>query len=132
GFFTSGPWEFPIVEVEGAVLTLADIQHRILRPIWRDPLIHYGLNNACIGSPNLPSTAFTAENAPLLLVEGAAMYVNDPRGAHIDRDGDFIVSELYNEYEDDFGGSEERILAHFAQYASDSLAATLVGRDEID
>lgn len=132
GFFTSGPWGFPIVEVEDAEVTLDDIEHRILRPIWRDPLIHYGVNCAAIGCPNIPSTAFTAENAPLLLVEGAAIYVNDPRGAHIDEDGDFVVSELYDWYEEDFGDSEEAVLAHLAQYAGEHLRAMLTGRDEID
>ncbi len=132
GFFTSGPWEFPIVEVDGKMLTLDDIEHRILRPIWHDPLIHYGVSCAAIGCPNLASTAFTAENTPLLLVEGAAIYVNDPRGAKIDGDGDFVVSELYDWYEEDFGGSEEGILAHLAQYAAEHLTAMLLGRDEID
>jgi len=132
GFFSDGPWGFPIVEVEGAKLTLDDIEHRILRPIWRDPLIHYGVNCAAIGCPNLASTAFTAENAPLLLVEGAAIYVNDPRGAKIDNEGDFVVSEIYDWYEDDFGGSEAGVIAHLKQYAGEHLSAVLVGRDEID
>lgn len=132
GFFSSGPWSFPLVEVSGKPITLDDIQHRILRPIWRDPLIHYGVNFAAIGCPNLASTAFTAENAPLLLVEGAAIFVNDPRGARIAEDGDFVVSEMYDWYEEDFGDSEEGILAHLAQYAAEHLEAMLLGRDEID
>lgn len=132
GFFTDGPWDYPIVEVEGASLTLNDIEHRILRPIWRTPLIHYGVNCAAIGCPNLASTAFTAENATLLLAEGAAIYVNDARGATIDEDGDFSVSEIYDWYEDDFGGDEDGVIAHLAQYAGEHLRAILVGRDEID
>jgi hypothetical protein len=132
GFFASGPWEYPIVEIEDATLTLDDIEHRILRPIWRDPLIHYGLNCGAIGCPNLPSTAFTAENVALLLVEGAALYVNDPRGARIDGEGDFVVSEIYDWYEDDFGDGEEGVLAHLGQYAGEHLRAMLLGRDGID
>ncbi|MEX0807549.1 MAG: DUF547 domain-containing protein [Dongiaceae bacterium] len=132
GFFSDGPWEYPLVEVEGADVTLDDIQHRILRPIWRTPLIHYAVNRAANGSPNVASVAYTAENSSLLLVEGAAIYINDPRGARIDRDGDFVVSEIYDDYEDDFGGSEESVLAHLAQYGAERLRAILVGRDEID
>ena len=98
----------------------------------RDPLIHYGVNFAAVGCPNLTSTAFTAENAPLLLVEGAAIFINDPRGARIAEDGDFVVSEMYDWYEEDFGDSEEGILAHLAQYAAEHLQAMLLGRTEID
>ena len=32
-----GPWEAKLVTVEGENLSLNDIEHRILRPIWRDP-----------------------------------------------------------------------------------------------
>ena len=132
GLFSNGPWGAALITVEGEALSLDDIEHRILRPIWRDPLIHYGVNFAAVGCPNLASTAFTAENAPLLLVEGAAIFVNDPRGARIAEDGDFVVSEMYDWYEEDFGDSEEGILAHLAQYAAEHLQAMLLGRDEID
>lgn len=132
GFFSDGPWEYPLVEIEGADVTLDDIEHRILRPIWRTPLIHYAVNCAANGCPNLASVAFTAENSSLLLVEGAALYVNDPRGARIDDDGDFVVSEIYDWYEDDFGGSEQAVLAHLAQFGAERLRAILVGRNEID
>ena len=46
GLFTSGPWRAILATVEGEKITLDDIEHRILRPIWRDPRIHYVLNCA--------------------------------------------------------------------------------------
>ena len=52
GLFASGPWGKKLVAVEGEALSLDDIEHRILRPIWRDPRIHYAVNCASIGCPN--------------------------------------------------------------------------------
>jgi len=37
GLFAFGPWDRKLVRVEGEALSLNDMEHRILRPIWRDP-----------------------------------------------------------------------------------------------
>ena len=46
GFFASGPWDADLISVAGEKLTLNDIEHRILRPIWRDARVHYVINCA--------------------------------------------------------------------------------------
>lgn len=61
GFFSIGPWGKKLVLVEDEEVSLDDIEHRILRPIWRDPRIHYAVNCASIGCPNLIDTAYTAD-----------------------------------------------------------------------
>ncbi|MDY0042938.1 MAG: DUF547 domain-containing protein, partial [Desulforhabdus sp.] len=48
GLFTGGPWKAKLARVEGEELSLDDIEHRILRPIWRDKRIHYAVNCASI------------------------------------------------------------------------------------
>jgi Protein of unknown function, DUF547 len=76
GLFSVGPWGRKLIEVEGEPLSLDDIEHRILRPIWRDPRLHYAVNCAALGCPNLRSSAFTAANADILLETAASDYVN--------------------------------------------------------
>ncbi len=51
GLFADGPWGKKLVTVEGEALSLDDIEHRILRPIWKDPRLHYVLNCAALGVP---------------------------------------------------------------------------------
>ncbi|MEE8270937.1 MAG: DUF547 domain-containing protein, partial [Alphaproteobacteria bacterium] len=53
GLFADGPWGRDLIEVDGTALTLDDIEHRILRPLWRDPRIHYAVSCASLGCPNL-------------------------------------------------------------------------------
>ena len=48
-----GPWRTKVFEVAGQSLSLDDIEHGILRPIWRDARVHYAVNCASIGCPNL-------------------------------------------------------------------------------
>ena len=81
GWWVRGPWDDAIAKVAGRALSLNDIEHGVLRPIWRDPRIHYAVNCASIGCPNLAGRAYTRENLEGLLEEGARAYVNHPRGA---------------------------------------------------
>jgi len=48
-----GPWNNVSLSVEGTKLSLEDIENKIVRPVFQDPRIHYGLNCAAIGCPNL-------------------------------------------------------------------------------
>jgi len=131
GFFSVGPWGRKLLKIEGKEVSLDDIEHRILRPIWRDPRIHYAVNCASIGCPNLVRTAYTADNAQQLLEQGAVEYINHPRGAAATGDG-LVVSSIYDWFTEDFGGTEEGVLAHLAEYAGPGLEAEIRSGADID
>ncbi|MEL6999612.1 MAG: DUF547 domain-containing protein [Pseudomonadota bacterium] len=124
GLFGSGPWGKKLITVEGEDLTLNDIEHRILRPIWNDPRVHYAVNCASIGCPNLKPDAWTAKALDADLDAAARAYVNDPRGVSI-VDGKIVVSRIYDWFLEDFGGSEAGVLAHLRVYADALLKADL-------
>ncbi len=131
GFFTIGPWDKALIEVEGEAVSLNDIEHRILRPNWRDPRVHYAVNCASIGCPDLQAATFTAENAEALLEAAARAYVNHPRGARIEN-GALTVSSIYAWYREYFGDSEAGVIAHLKRYAGPELAKALETVTEID
>lgn len=127
GFFDLGPWEDKRLEVNGAKLSLHDIEHGIVRPLWSDtPEIHYILNCAAAGCPNLSQQAYTANNIQNQMHQAAKDYVNDPlRGVVSYKDGRIVVSKIYAWYLDDFGGSQAGILDHLRQYAALDLKENL-------
>jgi hypothetical protein len=131
GLFSNGPWGKKLIRVEGEELSLDDVEHRILRPIWQDPRIHYAVNCAALGCPNLQPRAFTPENTEALLEKGAVDYVNHPRGVLI-RDGDLGVSSIYDWFQEDFGGSEAGVIDHLLRYARPGLRERLLDFREID
>lgn len=131
GIFTDGPWGKKLVVVQGEGVSLDDIEHRILRPIWKDPRLHYVLNCAAVGCPNLQPRAVTAANWDALLTRAARQYVNNPRGVGFDGER-LIVSSIYDWYEDDFGDSEAALLDHLKHYAEPALRARLDGAGGID
>lgn len=131
GFFSDGPWGKKLVEVEGKPVSLDDIEHRILRPIWNDPRIHYAVSCAALGCPNIGTGAFTADKLDEYLDFSARAYINNPRAVRV-RTGELVLSSLYRWYTDDFGGSVEAVIRHLAAYADPALAATLDAVTTID
>ena len=123
----TGPWDDVHANVAGEDLTLNHMEHGILRPIWQDRRIHYAVNCAAYGCPHLLDTAFTAENTEALLEIGARDYVNNPRGVDVVDDDFIVISSIYDWYTEDFGDTEESVMAHLIQYADDDLAEFLKG-----
>ena len=54
---TGGPWKAKVLNVEGQSLSLDDIEHKILRVYFKDPRVHYAVNCASFGCPNLGTDA---------------------------------------------------------------------------
>ena len=130
GLFADGPWRKPLITVQGKKVSLDDIEHRILRPIWRDPRIHYAVNCASIGCPDLQAEAFTAANTERLLEQAARDYINHPRGVRVDRSG-VTLSSIYNWFASDFE-QDEGVLNHVRRYAGTDLKDRLEGVETID
>jgi len=131
GLLSRGPWKEELVTVQGVDLSLDDIEHEILRPVFVDNRIHYAVNCASVGCPNLQPLAFTAENLESLLDAAAVQYINHPRGVRIEND-ELIISSIYDWYEEDFGDSEAEVIEHLTEYASSELRQQLMKFDAID
>ena len=124
GFLARGPWGAKLFSVEGEKLSLDDIEHRILRPIWKDSRVHYAVNCASLGCPNLQPLAFTGENTESLLDKAAREFVNHPRGVAI-LNGRLRVSSIYVWFQEDFGRDAEDLMEHWQKYADPKLAESL-------
>lgn len=128
-FLTSlfGPWDKNLVEVADKKLSLNDIEHRILRPIWRDPRIHFVVNCASIGCPNLAPEAFTAANTERLMESSAIAFMNHKRGVDI---GDkVILSSIFDWYGADFGSNQSEILSYVSEYYDGADKPKLLEKD---
>ncbi len=131
GLFSKGPWKEKLITVEQINLSLDDIEHVILRPIYEDPRIHYAVNCASIGCPNLQPFAYTTKNLEDALELAATEYINHPRGVSI-VDDELIVSSIFDWYADDFGEDEEEVIDHLTDYAKEPLLSQLYEFDDID
>lgn len=137
GPLDTGPWKAKRVTVEGRRLSLDDIEHAIMRPTFRDPRVHYAVNCASIGCPNLKRTPWTGANLEADLDAAARTFINSPRGVALRPDGRLTVSSIYRWFREDFGGNEAGVLAHLARYAQGDRQARLaagarIGGDAYD
>ena len=125
-----GPFNDPITTVNGKTLTLDNIESGIVRPIWKDPRLHYAFNCAAVSCPNLGSRAYLGKTIGAQLDAAAVSYVNDPRGVRIEN-GRITASKIYFWYDVDFGGNEKGILNHIRKYARPELKSALQGKTDI-
>jgi hypothetical protein len=124
GLFVRGPWGAKLLTVEGENLSLDDIEHRILRPIWKDNRVHYALNWASLGCPNLQPVAYTSDNIETLLEKGAREFINHSRGVSLQK-GKLVVSSIYVWFQEDFGRDAQELMEHWREYASPALTDAL-------
>ncbi len=127
----SGPWRTKLVAVEGSSMSLDDIEHDTMRPTFRDPRIHYAVNCASIGCPNLSARAWRPSTLEADLDAAARAYVNHPRGASVDKKGSLRVSSLYKWYREDFGSNDAGVIEHLRRYADEPLRGELEGVSRI-
>ncbi len=125
-----GPWKKVKTVVDGEDISLDEIEHQVLRPMG-DPRIHYAINCASYGCPNLRRDAWAAQTLDADLDAAARAYINHPRGVAIRSKGGLQVSEIYKWFKEDFGGSEARVVAHLLDYANPVLAAEIKANADI-
>jgi len=116
GFFSPGPWSDKLIEIAGESLGLDDIEHRILRPIWRDRRIHYAVNCASMSCPNLAQVPYTAENVEEMFRVAETNYINHPRGVSFDARGRLNLSEIFSWYRADFANDEAELLRYLSMH----------------
>lgn len=127
GLFSRGPWDVPLVRVEGREVSLAGIRREVLAPVFRDPRWHYGLCDGTLGAPSLGRQAFIGDDVDRRLEDSAIEYIAHPRAVDLpaDRPGILRLNSLWRRHMDDFGGSLQAVFASIDLYAEAELRAVL-------
>jgi hypothetical protein len=123
-FFSLGPWDEPYLTIENKPVTLNDIEHRILRPTWQDHRLHYVLNCASIGCPNLSQTAYRATSIAQQMADAQIAFLQHPRAISFTDRGELQLTSLFDWYLADFAPDVFGLLAYLAVQRPD-LAADL-------
>lgn len=139
GLFGKGPWDKDLLVIEGEDVTLNDIEHRILRPIWRDNRLHYVLNCASLGCPNIQDKAFKADTIEKDLSSAAAEFIVPNRAFRIIQNSfpgkpreSLHLSSLYKWYKSDFGFRNEHVIKSISGYMDDEYYNKIKDFDEVD
>jgi hypothetical protein len=96
-----GVWTHLAWQAAGRTVTLDDIEHRILRPEFKDPRVHFAINCASIGCPPLHNEPYRASTLDAQLDAAARRYLGSPDGLQVDG-STLRVSSILKWYGDDF------------------------------
>lgn len=103
-----GVWDEKRWKAAGQMVTLNEIEHQILRPVFKDARIHFAVNCASIGCPPLLNQPFRSDILDHQLDQMARRFVNDPEQIIIDPGKILIkISELYSWFGVDFVPSNQ-------------------------
>lgn len=102
-----GPWAEPLAKVGGKDYTLDDIEHKIIRPTYKEPRIHFALVCAAMGCPPLRSEAYTGAKLETQLDDqGVQFIMKSPTKNRVDVASKTLHhSMIFGYYKEDFGGS---------------------------
>ena len=129
GVFTGTKWS-----AAGRLLTLDDIEHKVLRAEFKDPRIHFAINCASVGCPPLASEPYTAARLDAQLDAAARRYLASERGLVLDR-GTLRLSKIFKWFGSDFearfssegpsgrDGTERALLAVVTMYGPPAAQA---------
>ena len=125
-----GVWDTREHTVGGHQLTLDGIEHNILRPLFKDPRIHFAVNCASMSCAPLPPWAFTGEELEQQLSQWTQQFVNDPKYVRFE-DQKVVISKLLNWYGSDFTLPDafpraESVRSFLAQSAKEPLRSQLL------
>lgn len=112
--------------VAGKQLTLNDIENTIIRPTFKEPLIHFGLVCAARSCPPLIATAYTAENVRSQLAANARAYLADAaQNKYVKGTKTLSLSKIFEWYKIDFGNDDAGLIAFAKQYGPEAMVAGL-------
>ncbi len=121
-----GVWTETERQVGGHGLTLDEIEHRILRPFFRDPRLHFVLNCASLSCAPLPPGAFHGDSLEAHLEARTRAFLTDTANVRAE-DGVLRLSRYFDWYGSDFTSEgwsprAETIPAFVAAYARPDVA----------
>jgi len=106
------PWGKKWVKVGDELLSLGNIEHKILRKM-NEPRIHFAINCASYSCPKLINAAFTADNMEQELEQATIDFVNDTTRNKFDQKAE--LSEIFKWYKSDFT-TNGTVLEYIAKY----------------
>jgi hypothetical protein len=96
-----GVWTTLSWSAAGRTVTLDDIEHRILRPEFKEPRVHFAINCASVGCPPLSADPYRSATLNQQLDAAARRYLAREQGLQV-RGDTLRVSRILEWYGEDF------------------------------
>ncbi|RME39255.1 MAG: DUF547 domain-containing protein [Planctomycetota bacterium] len=122
-------WKARRWNLAGKTLSLDDIEHKEIRPKFREPRVHFALVCAAIGCPKLRNEAYRGDRLEAQLDDQARYVHTHPRWFRLSDDGKTVyLTKLYDWYGGDFKQVAGSVLDFVARYSPEVKRALDAGQ----
>ncbi len=124
--FVNTVWDIKFIRIEGYTYDLNNIEHNILRPVFKDARIHAAVNCASYSCPALRAEAYAAKRLNEQLDDSMRSFLQDNLRNQI-TDKKAAVSEIFKWFKGDF----ERDAGSVRKFINRHLSAPIGEKVEI-
>ena len=115
----------PLVRLKDGSISLNDLEHKVIRPMFKDPRVHVALVCGARSCPPLIPRAYDARDLDAVLENNMRRFINDPKRNRFDTTGKtLLLSKIFDWYADDFGGTAG-VRKFVLDYAPEGIKAKL-------
>lgn len=117
------PWDITFFRLLGEERKLNELEHKMIRVWFDEPMIHFVVNCASVGCPALRPEALTGEQLEEQMRDSTRRFLSDSSRNHFNLDdGEVRVSPIFNWYSGDFeaAGGVKSFLANYAEQLGDN------------
>ncbi len=124
-------WDKDFVVINNKKMTLNQIEHEIIRPVFKDPRVHFALVCAALGCAPLRNEAYTGGKLDEQLNDQGKTFFADPSLNSFDEKNYVAhLSKILDWYGDDFGDNDTQILKRIKKFLPEQIAESF--NNEID
>ncbi len=110
-------WDKKIVTINNQKTSLSRIEHKIIRPVFKDPRIHFAVVCAAKGCPPLRNEAYEAKVLDQQLdSQGSIFLAQEKKNSFNFETKTANISPIFGWFKEDFGGKPEAVLRFIAGY----------------
>jgi len=122
----SKPWDQRRWNVGGRIVSLNDLEHKWIRPEYREPGIHFAVVCAALSCPRLRREAYTGKNLTSQLADHTRWFFAQPDRFRWDAKRKRLsISKLIDWYKKDFTSHSGSVARYVQPYVPPQVAASI-------
>lgn len=119
-------WDRKIVFVKNQTLSLGDVEHKILRPVFKDPRIHFAIVCAAKSCPPLRAEAYEPARIDEQLNDQGRLFLSDRQKNSFDGERQqATLSPIFSWFKEDFGTRPARVLIFLSAFVDSSTKTAI-------
>ncbi len=120
-------------QVGGHFMSLDDMEHEFMGPLFKQPKTHFGLVCSSMGCPVIKGHAYSGTNVTNSLDDNARAFINDPNRVHWDPDTKVLwLSPIFDWYKTDFERDGQTVLSFVMKYLPADVVAQIKDAQKTD